>query len=158
MSIVRLAGPADEAALFALLMKYKADNSAFGFQVDDARVAEHVLLGTRGQGGLHGVIDAPDKPGAFAGSIGIIFDRFWFSSDWGLGVIWLFVDPPYRPGTHYADALVAWAKEKRTAFEASAGHQIRMANSVISETRLEPKLRYWRKHSGKMIGGIFEVL
>ncbi len=155
--IIRLAEPSDEAALFDLLQALRQANNSFEFQIDDARIAEHIQMGTRGKGGLHGVIDAPDRPGVLAGSIGIIFDQWWFSSEWGLGQIWLFVRPEYRKGTHYADALVGWAKEKRAALEADAGQRIRMANAVISEERLEAKLRFWRRHSGKMIGAIFEI-
>lgn len=155
--IVRLAGPTDEAALFDLLSALRVANNSFDFQIDDARIAEHIQMGTRGKGGLHGVIDAPDQPGVLAGSIGIIFDRWWFSSEWGLAQIWLFVRPEYRRGTRYADALVDWAKERRIEFEKESGQRIRMANAVVSEERLEGKLRFWRRHSGKMIGAIFEI-
>ncbi len=149
--------PEDEAALFELLGDLRRVNNSFGFEVDDARVAEHIHMGTRATGGLHGVIDAPDKPGMLAGSVGIVWDRWWFSSEWGLAQIWLFVRPEYRAGTGYADALVDWAKEMRSMMEAAAGQKVRMANAVISEERLEAKLRFWQKHSGKMIGAIFEI-
>jgi hypothetical protein len=157
MSFVRLAGPEDEGALFDLLMAYKATDAFYGFSVDDARVGEHIQAGTRGRGGLHGVIDAPDKPGVMAGSIGMVWDRWWFSSEWGLAQLWLFIRPEYRAGTHYADELVTWAKERRAEMEAAAGQPIVMANVVISEERLDAKLRFWEKHSGKMIGAIFSI-
>lgn len=157
MSLVRIAGPADEAALFDLLMCLKDHNNSFGFQIDEGRVGQHIQAGTRGAGGLHGVVDAPDKPGVLAGSVGCVWDRWWFSSDWGLAQIWLFVRPEYRKGTHYADELVNWAKERRAEMEAAAGQPVLMANAVISEERLEAKLRFWGRHSGKMIGAIFSI-
>lgn len=156
-AVVRIAGPKDEDALFDLLMDLRRDNNSFGFQVDDDRVREHIRLGTQSIGGAHGVIDAPDQFGVLAGSIGMIFDRWWFSNEWGLAQIWLFVRPEYRKGTGYADALVEWAKEIRSALARRTGHRIRLANSVISEERLEIKLRFWRRHSGQLIGGIFEI-
>lgn len=157
MSLVRLAGPADEGALLDLLMELKFHNNSFNFQVDDARVGEHIQMGTRDKGGMHGVIDAPDRPGVLAGSIGIVLDRWWFSSEWGLAQIWLFVRPEYRKGTRYADDLVNWAKERRAEMEAAAGRPILMANAVVSEERLDAKLRFWKRHSGEMIGAIFSI-
>ena len=154
---VRLATPEDEAALFTLLGALRAENNTFGFQVDDAMIAEHIHQGTRAQGGIHGVIDAPDQPGVLAGSIGIVWDKFWFSSEWGLAIIWLFVLPEYRKGHHYADDLLVWAKKIRADLEAAAGQKVRMANSVISETRIEAKSRFWRRHSSRQIGIIFEI-
>ena len=157
MTIVRAARHEDEAALFDLLMALKVSNNSFGFNVDDARVGQHIQMGTRGEGGLHGVIDAPDQHGMLAGSIGMVWDRWWFSSDWGLAQIWLFVRPEYRKGTRYADELVNWAKERRAEIEAAAGQQVLMANAVVSEERLDAKLRFWERHSGKMIGAIFSI-
>jgi hypothetical protein len=154
MSLARIANPEDEGALFELLMALRDVNNSFGFQVDDA---QHIQMGTRGAGGLHGVIDAPDQPGVLAGSIGMVWDRWWFSNDWGLAQIWLFVRPEYRKGTRYADDLVNWAKERRAEMEAVSGQPVLMANAVISEERLDAKLRFWGRHSGQMIGAIFSI-
>jgi hypothetical protein len=154
---VRGAEPKDEAALFELLGELRRLNNTFGFEVDDKRIVEHIHMGTRGPGGSHGVIDAPDKPGVLAGSVGMVYDRWWFSSQWGLAQIWLFVRPEYRAGTHYADELVEWSKKIRADLEAASGHPVPMANAVISEERLEAKLRFWQKHSGQMIGAVFLI-
>lgn len=152
---VRIALPPDERSLFDLMMSLAEDNNSFGFKISDDRVMEHIMMGTRQKGGIHGVIEG--KPGEFAASLGMVWDRFWFSDEWGLAQIWLYVRPEYRKGTGYADALVDWAKWIRDDLERRAGHRVRMANSVISETRLDAKLRFWRKHSGSMIGAIFEI-
>ncbi len=157
MSLVRAAKPEDEAALFALLGALREANNSFGFQTDDARIGQHIQMGTRGEGGLHGVIDAPDQPGVIAGSIGLVWDRWWFSADWGLAQIWLFVRPEFRSGTHYADALVDWSKARRAEIEQAAGQKVLMANTVVSEARIDAKLRFWRKHSSRMIGAIFLI-
>lgn len=151
------AEPAQEAALFDLLMAYKAENTYHDFSVDDDRVMEAIQSGTRGKGGVHGIIVAPDNPDRLAASIGIVWDRWWFSKDWGLAQIWLYVRPEYRKGTHYADALVEWAKTVRDDLEKKTGQRVRMANTVMSEERLDAKLRFWRRHSGEMIGAIFEI-
>lgn len=154
---VRLATEQDEDALFTLLMALRDDNNTFGFNVSDARVREHIERGTRKIGGLHGVIDAPDKPGVLAASIGCFWDRWWFSEDWGIAQLWLFVRPEYRAGHHYADELVDWAKAMRDELQIKVGKPIGLVNSVVSEERLDAKLRFWRRHSGALIGGIFEI-
>lgn len=158
LAVVRLAGAGDEDALFSLLMALREDNNrTLNFNVSDARVREHIEMGTRKTGGLHGVIDAPDEPGVLAGSIGCIWDRWWFSEEWSLAQLWLFVRPEYRAHTSYADALVDWAKGMRDALQEKVGKPIGLINAVVSEDRLETKLRFWRRHSGVMIGGIFEI-
>ncbi len=154
---VRVALQPDENPLFDLLMSLARDNNTFDFRVSDARVKETIMMGTHQKGGIHGVIDAPDRPGVLAASLGMVWDRLWFSDEWGLAQIWLYVRPEYRKGTGYADELVNWSKEIRRDLETRAGHRVRMANSVISETRLDAKLRFWRKHSGEMIGAMFEI-
>lgn len=152
------AGPDEERALFDLLMAYRDENTYHGFDVSEDRVMEAIQAGTRMKGGVHGVIVSPDKPGELAASIGIVWDRWWFSATWGLAQIWLYVRPEYRKGTHYADALVGWSKAIRSDLEDRAGHKVRMANAVMSSERLDAKLRFWRKHSGEMIGATFEIL
>jgi hypothetical protein len=155
---VRLARPEDEAALFRLLMALKDDNNrGLDFRIDDDRVMEHIVMGTRMKCGMHGVIDAPDDLGELAGSIGVIWDRLWFSSDWGLAQLWLFVRPKYRNGNHYAENLVDWAKSIRDDLEKRAGQRVLMANSVISTERLDAKLKFWQRHSGHLVGGVFMI-
>ena len=150
---MRLAAPADEGALYSLLMSLEVENNSFGFDYDEDRIREHIRMGTTRQGGAHGVIDGE---GCLAGSIGLIWDRWWFAKNYGLAQLWLFVRPEYRK-FGYADDLARWAKRFREQVEDGAGHKVGLVNCVISERRLDAKLRWWRRHSGKMIGGIFEI-
>jgi GNAT superfamily N-acetyltransferase len=152
-ALVRLATPADEDALYDLLMALVEDNNSFGFECDEERIRAHIRMGTERTGGAHGVIDVD---GRIAGSVGIINDRWWFSRQYGLAQLWLFVRPEYRR-LGYADDLVNWAKWFREQVETGLGHKIGLVNCMISEKRFDLKLRWWRRHSGKMIGGIFEI-
>ncbi len=151
---VRLARPSDEAALYALLMALAAENNTFNDDIDEGRIKEHILRGTRCDGGLHGIIDGTG-PGELAASIGILWDRWWYSKRWMLSQIWLFVRPEYRRLGYDRD-LTAWAEWARREIEAGADHPVSLVNTVISEQRLDAKLRLWRRHSkSEMVGGIF---
>jgi len=154
VTVVRLAEPADEEPLFALLTALAADNNSFGDELDERRIREHIQLGTERRGGLHGVIDGD---GELAASIGIIWDRWWYAKQYMLSQIWLFVRPAYRHFP-YERELIEWAKQKRRQIEAGAGQKVPLAHTVISQTRLPTKLRLWRRRSGsEMIGGVFLI-
>lgn len=151
---VRLAVPNDEEALYSLLMGLAEDNNTFDDELDEMRIREHIRLGTEKRGGLHGVIDGD---GELAGSVGIMWDRWWYAKRYGLAQLWLFVRPAYRHFP-YERELIEWAKQKRKAIEDGAGQKVPLCHSVISEKRLPAKLRLWRRRSGsEMIGGIFLI-
>jgi GNAT superfamily N-acetyltransferase len=149
---VRIADPADEDALLALLYALEADNNTFGDELDEDRIRLHIRLGTERKGGMHGIIDGD---GELAGSIGINFDRPWYGKNYMLAQLWLFVRPEYR-GRGYEEELIAWAKKMRDII--AEGKPLPIIHTVISEKRLESKLRLWQRQSGsKMIGGIFLI-
>ena len=153
MTLVRLAGPEDEDVLYALLMALAADNNTFGDELSESRIKEHILKGTRRDGGMHGVIDGDDE---LAASVGIVWDRWWYAKNFGLSQIWFFVRPEYRH-QGYDRALIAWAKMMRSRLAAGVDHPVTLAHTVISEKRLSTKLELWRRHAGEMIGGIFII-
>lgn len=152
-SRVRFAEPSDEAALWDLLMALNDDNNSFGFDVSETRIREHIRLGTERKGGAHGVIDGD---GCLAASIGIIPDRWWFSDNWSLAQIWLFVRKEYRH-LNYAEDLQEWGKWFRSSLEEQYGYPVTLISCVISHNRLPAKLKFWGRYCGQMIGGIFEV-
>lgn len=150
---VRLAGPGDENALYDLLLGLERDNS-IGYPHDEDRVRHHIRLGTERTGGIHGVIDWPEQPGRLAGSVGIIWNQFWYSREFYWHELWLFVRPECRKGTGYADDLMAWAQEIHRKFAVSVGKETPFFTSVTSRKRLDAKIRWWRRR-GPMIGAIF---
>lgn len=150
---MRFAEPADEDALWDLLMALDEDNNSFGFDVSEARIREHIRIGTERKGGAHGVIDGD---GCLAASIGIIPDRWWFSEEWSLAQIWLFVRREYRH-LSYAEDLQEWGKWFRSGLEERYGKPVTLISCVISHNRLPGKIRFWQKYCGEMIGGIFEI-
>jgi len=156
---VRLATQADEEPLYGLLLELERDNNSFGIVLSEERIREHIQLGTKREGGLIGVIDAPDPtdPIPLAGSIGVLtFDRFWCASNFHWSILWLFVRSDYRKGHRHADELVEWARDKRARFETSVREPVAFIDSPFSRVRLETKLRWWRRW-GEQIGGIFLI-
>jgi GNAT superfamily N-acetyltransferase len=153
VSLARLAVPADEDALYDLLMALAADNDTFGDELSESRIREYILKGTRIDGGMHGVIDGD---GELAASVGLVWDRWWYAKNFGLAQLWLFVRPEYRR-RRYDDALIAWAKLMRVRMAEGVDHPVPLIHTVISQKRLPAKLRLWRRHGGEMIGGIFMI-
>lgn len=154
MSDVRLAEPADEAAIYELLTGPEglhADNSmGFGYSAD--KVRERIRIATEGRGGLIGVIDGDHE---LAGAIGLYIDTRWYSDEVHLAEYFLFVRPVYR-SRGYAALLFHFAKACRERIEAGSGQRFPLITSVVSRTRLRAKLRYWAKHA-EQIGGIYVV-
>lgn len=152
-SPVRLAGPADEDAVFRLLQLLDKDNG-LGFPYHEDAVRDAIRVGTEQKGGFVAVIDAPDKPGEMAASVCLHWAQPWYSRDWFLHEVWLFVDPAYRKGTGYADALMDWVSWLKENFNARVDKPVPFFTSVSSRRRLEAKERWWRRR-GEKIGVIF---
>ena len=152
-SLVRLATPADEDAVYRLLCHLEADNG-LGWPHDEDRVRESIRIGTEKRGGIVAVIDAPDRPGELAGSIGLHWAQPWYSNRHFFHEVWLFVDPEYRRGTGYADALMRYAQWLKDSFNAKAGEEVPFFTSVSSRKRLAAKMRWWGRR-GEMIGAIY---
>lgn len=153
---VRLAGPADEAALYDLLMALDADNS-FGIPYDPDRVRAAIRRGTRRQGSIIGIIDGKrgeyGEAGELAASISLILTQFWYASTWYLAEQWLFVRPEYRHNRLERD-LFNFARWCRAEMNRENDQKMFVVTSVSSPARLPAKLRLWAQH-GKQIGGIF---
>lgn len=152
-SPVRLAGPADEDAIYRLLQGLDADNS-IGFPYEEDAVRESIRVGTEGRGGFVAVIDAPDRPGEIVGSVCLHWAQPWYSRQWFMHEVWLFVDPAYRKGTGYADALMAWVQWLKESFNAKVDKPVPFFTSVSSRKRLAAKERWWQRR-GERIGVIF---
>ncbi len=150
---VRMATRADEIALHEALMQLYKDNY-LGFAVDDHKVWSMIRHCCRGEGGMCGIIE---EDGKIVATTGVVFSGFWYSTDQYLSELWLFVRPGSRKGNRYADSLADWLLWLRDQVRASdTGRAIPLVTSVTSYSRLEGKLRWWRRWS-RFCGGIFIV-
>lgn len=150
---VRLAGPADEDAIYRLLVKLDADNS-IGFPYHEDAVRKSIRIGTERSAGMIGVIEAPDSPGEMAASVGLHWAQPWYSNDWFMHEVWLFVDPQYRKGTGYGDALMRWVQECKERGDAVMKRSTPFFTSVSSRKNLRTKMRWWGRR-GELIGAIY---
>lgn len=150
---VRLAAPADEDAIYRLLQLLSEDNS-IGFPYHEDRVRQSIQMGLSGREGYIGVIDDPNRPGEVVGSVGLHLAQPWYSNDWFIHEVWLFVDPQYRKGTGYADALMEFSRTLKKAIERRVEAPVPFFTSVSSRKRLKAKMRWWARR-GEMIGAIY---
>lgn len=154
---VRVAMPADEPALYALLMKLHDTNFAGlpyakYLPISEDKIRAHVNTCCHGQGALAGVIYGPEN--SIIASVGIFCTQPWWSDKFHLSEYWLFVDPDHRTGTSHAADLFQFARWHRADLSARANYEMPLEVTVLTSDRLEAKERLWRRYSTK-IGGIF---
>jgi hypothetical protein len=147
---VRIATTTDVTALYEqLVLDLEADNS-LGLPVDRVDVARTVGKICRGENGIAGIIDGEY---GIAASIGIQAVKPWFTSEWMLSQVWLFVNPDER-ASDFADELFQFAAWHREDMANRVGYDIVLENTVLSLNRLPAKLRLWGRY-GQQIGGTF---
>lgn len=152
-SPVRLATAPDEDAIYRLLQKLDADNG-LGLPYDEGRVRQSIRMGMEGREGYIGVIEHPEKKGEFVASVGLHLAQPWYSAVWTVHEVWLFVEPAYRKGTGYADALMEFSRLLKKAIERRAEAPVPFFTSVSSRKRLKAKMRWWARR-GEMVGAIY---
>lgn len=155
---VRLAGPADEGEVYALLLDLNKDNG-MGLPHNPQIVLNQIRLGTQGRGGLIGVIE---RHGKIIASVGLFLQpAAWFTDLYGLSELWLFVKPGQREFQHhYRDlfAFMAWARAWMEADMRKNGeeHPLPLLTSVVSPSRLESKRRLWCRFA-EPVGHLFAM-
>ena len=156
---VRVAGEADEAALFDLLMALYKDNGV-GIPPRPQDVRAAIQAGTRNgaeSGVLIGVIDGPD--GILIGTVCVMPSTFWYNTSPEYGYLaerWLFVRPEFRKGHTLHDDLFQAARCYKRQAEIALGKRVPLVSSVTSFKRLSAKMRLYRKY-GRLCGGIYEI-
>lgn len=150
---VRIAQPDDVAGLYwHLLGDLEADNSLH-IPVSERAVFQTVSELCNGGGGIAGIIDGPHGPVA---SIGIRAIKPWFSDQWLLSQVWLFVTPQARKGTRFGDDLFRFADWHRREMSQTLGYDLVLDNTILSFNRLEAKERFWSRY-GKRVGAVFFI-
>lgn len=136
---VRIAGPADEADILALLKLDLAANAAHIAPIDDEKVLAHIQTGTRRRGGFVGVIGKP----AIAVVILIPF-QWWFSNGWYFQEIVNFVHPDHRKSNHASDLIdfSKWASDEQTR---GFGYRVWLLCGVLGAWRVHAKVALYRR-------------
>ena len=152
---VRLAAPADEDALYALLLRLSQDNpDPSGLRFDHDKIQLHVENACARSGAVAGVIDDPNGEGII-GSCGIFLFLPWYADEWILSCYWLYVDPPFRK-FGYGDLLFDFALKHRRDLSAASGYPLGLDISFVSRTHLPARERWWGKRA-KKVGAMFFV-
>lgn len=141
-SVVRLAKPEDEAAVFELCRILHKENGQF--PMDDGLVRDALHKAFNKQGAILGLIGEQDK---LEGMIYLSIDRYWYTRHPHLGEVFNFVHPDHRKSDH-AKALIEFAK-------ACATPAAPLVIGVISNDRTEAKVRLYERRLGKSAGAFF---
>jgi GNAT superfamily N-acetyltransferase len=144
---VRLATPADEAQLFALLLMLHKENGMFGLNPD--KVVAGIQWATKRQGGIIFCIDEGSK---LVASLGMCVTSDWYSDDEYLLERWNYVHPEHRR-SDYARKLIEQAKWTHTWFKRQ-GFNMPFQCGINSFDRTEAKVRLYARHM-PCIGAFF---
>jgi hypothetical protein len=149
---VRIADNNDVEALFwQLVNDYDFDNGV-GWTVAPLKVLGLVRGCCQQDGGIAGIIDGLDGP---IGSIGIEIHNPRYSNDDYLVQAWMFVLPEHRAGKQHWYDLFAFAEWYRSDMAQRLQREVILESSVVSNARLDAKIRLWRRRAGRQIGAIF---
>lgn len=141
-SNVRLARPDEGDAIYQLLLGLYEENGTFSIDHIKTRITIQGLLDPAQ--GMIGVIDGAN---GIEGSVGLVIDSQWYSSDQFLLELWCYVIPECRRSTH-AKTLIEFAKW------ASDGLGIPLQMGIISTTQTAAKERLYRRQL-QPVGGYF---
>jgi hypothetical protein len=144
---VRIATQADVDELFDVLTEMHAEQ--FVLPMDGPKVRDVLINATlpaiEKRRGIIGVIG---QPGRLEGSIGLMLERTWYSSDLCLWDAWQYVKPEYRSTTGSKD-MIAWAKGISDHF------QVPLMVGIVSSERTQAKVRLLRRQMGDPVGAFF---
>ena len=143
MTIVRLATRADEPALMQICRELHKENGLF--EMHDDMVREMLDRAFDRKGGIVGVIDGEKMIEAV---LFMIISTFWYSRDNHLEELFSYVRPAARKSNHAA-SLIGFAKE------CSDKIGIPLVIGVLTNTRMETKVRLYRRKLGMPAGAFF---
>lgn len=148
---VRLATIRDEPDLLDLFLEELAENGAHVATPSIDRIMQQIHLGTRGQGGFVPVIDGEN--GALAAAAIVASTQWWFSQDFFLQEVSLFVRPEARRTRAAADLLnyQRWLGQEMSD---KAGYQVFMLAGVTASRHAHAKCRLYRRHLAQ-VGSFF---
>lgn len=143
-TVVRKAEPEEIGPIMKLCRQLAKENAMFNVNEDKVREMIESALDPNGNGIL-GVIG---RVGEIEGMMLIKLGQFWYTNDWHLEELFLFVPPKYRKSDN-AKKLLTWAKQLSDSF----GKPLFVG--VISNIKTEAKVRLYRRALGMWAGCFF---
>lgn len=148
---VRLATMYDEQAIYDLLIMDLKENAEAVAPIDPDMVIERIMLATRHQKGMIGVIDGPD--GFIVATVGLFNERWWWSMGWHFCKVWDFVHPDYRQHG-YGKELIKFGEWCSDTMTRKAGYRIYTLAGVLGFKRIRDKIRLYRRMTNH-VGAFF---
>ena len=149
---VRRGVPQDEEALVELWMMDLRANAEHVALIDAEKVLENIRSGTRGRGGILGVID--DKESGTPIAMVLLIPMQWhWSQAWFLQEMVLYVHPDHRK-SHHADDLAEWSKWAADEMTRHFGYQVHLLNGVLGTWQIHRKTAFYRRKF-QQIGTVF---
>ena len=147
---VRIAGVSDEKAAFELALMDLEENARIA-PLNRDKVAQLIMRGTRGQGGIVAVIDGPDgKPVAL--QVLTFEDWFWSNAHFMMKVI-DYVHPDHRRSTHAAH-LIQFGKWASDYMSEKFGYRLYILGGVLGTKKVREKMRLYGRQMTQ-VGGSF---
>lgn len=150
-SIVRPACAVDHAAIWRLFLQCHNENGIFKLAPDKVEFFLQRALYPQGisqnDGGPRGQIVVIGPPGKLEALCFVIIGSFWYSHEYHLEELLVYVDPEYRKSNH-AKEIINWMK--KTADDLG----IPVLSGIMSNHRTEAKCRLYARQLPK-IGEFF---
>lgn len=150
-SIVRSATPEDHQEIWRLFLQAHNENGIFKlcphkveFFVQRALHPESI---PKWDTGPRGQIVVIGPQGALEAVCFVLIGNFWYSDEFHLEELLVFVDPLYRASNH-AKSLIEWMKKTAESLG------IKVLSGIMSNTRTEAKVRLYKRQM-PCIGAFF---
>jgi GNAT superfamily N-acetyltransferase len=148
---VRRAEITDEEALLELWLMDLRSNAEHVALIDEAKVLENIRSGTRGRGGILGVID--DKQNGPIAMVLLQPVQWHWSQAWFLQEMVLYVHPDHRK-SHHADHLAEWSKWAADEMTRHFGYRVHLLNGVLGTWQIHRKTAFYRRKF-QQVGTVF---
>ena len=136
---------ADLPEVMELFREMHAENAIF--QLDE-QAAIDVLARALRRPNPEGVLGVIRENGRIAGMILLIVTKFWYTKQFHLEELYNYIHPNYRR-SNYADALIRFAKHSAEQLG------IPLIIGVLTNNKMEPKVRLYRRRLGMPAGAFF---
>lgn len=148
-SPIRLAQPSDEPEILVNLQVMWRENGWRNLDLDRARATFGIAWSRKGA--IFSVIGAP---GHIRAMQFLMLCKHWYSNDDHLEEVFCWVHPDHRH-SDYARLLLEHAKKCSDDLSKNAGYKIPLLIGVLTNRRMEAKVRLYRRFFGPPVGAFF---
>lgn len=148
-SAIRIAQQGDEAEILHLFRLMHAEGGWRELDIECCRAM--LARAFNGKGGMIGVIGAP---GHIRAMTYLLLTTAWYTRKSHVEELFCWVHPDHR-NSDYARLLIEYAKEWSDKLSNQAGDKIPLVMGVLTNKRMAPKVRLYRRFFGFPAGAFF---